>query len=231
MRSVSPSGGATTEKVPVSTKNLIALVAAACIALVTLLLLGYTTAAAAAKLIASSAFVALALRAGGLQSSYGRLVLLGLSLSWMGDALLIGQSRSFFLLGLGAFLLAHLAYVTAFIKRGVNARWMAVAALPIAAAAIAVAAWLMPQTPAELRVPVLLYTAVIGLMVAAAVGTYGRRAVISYRAGASLFFLSDLSVAALRLTETDFPTYTWGLPLYYAAQVFFALSTSQSRSH
>lgn len=219
------------EQVPVSTQKLIALVAVACIALVTLLLLGYTTAAAAAKLLASSAFVALAVRAGGLRSNYGRLVLLGLSLSWIGDALLIGQSRWFFLLGLGAFLLAHLAYITAFIMRGVNAHWMTVAALPAAATAVAVSAWLMPGTPAELRLPVLLYTAVIGLMVAAAVGTYGRRAALFIVSGALLFFLSDLSVAAQRLTQTDFPTYTWGLPLYYAAQVFFALSTSQSRSH
>jgi hypothetical protein len=49
--------------------------------------------------------------------------------------------------------------------------------------------------------------------------------------GAVLFFLSDLSVAALRLVQTDLPTYTWGLPLYYAGQVCLALSTSQSRSH
>ena len=54
---------------------------------------------------------------------------------------------------------------------------------------------------------------------------------MSVVAGAVMFFLSDLSVAALRLVQTDFPTYVWGLPLYYAGQVCLALSTSQSRSH
>ncbi|NNF40168.1 MAG: lysoplasmalogenase [Woeseiaceae bacterium] len=194
-------------------------------------MLGHATAAAAAKLLASGAFVALALRVGAPHSNYGRLILLGLALSWVGDVLLIGQSRWFFLLGLGAFLLAHFAYLTAFIRRGVNTRWLATAALPVAATAIAIAAWLMPLTPTELRSPVLLYTAAISLMLATAIGTHGHRASAFIVAGALLFFVSDLSVAALRLAETDSPTYIWGLPLYYAAQVFLALSTSQSRSH
>ena len=54
--------------------------------------------------------------------------------------------------------------------------------------------------------------------------------ILDFRAGAVLFFLSDLSVAALRLVQTDLPTYLLGLPLYYSAQVCFAVSTSQSRS-
>lgn len=43
-------------------------------------------------------------------------------------------------------------------------------------------------------------------------------------AGAVLFFLSDLSVAALRIQETSYATYVAGLPAYYAAQVCLALS-------
>jgi len=50
-------------------------------------------------------------------------------------------------------------------------------------------------------------------------------------AGALMFFLSDLSVASQRLVQMEFPTYVWGLPLYYAGQLCLALSVSQSRSH
>ena len=212
-------------------RKLIVLVAGACSLLVLLQLAGYLAAAAVAKLIASSAFVALAIRSGSLRSDYGRLVLVGLCFSWCGDAFLIGSSRLSFLLGLCAFLLAHVAYITAFSRRGLNAGWIAAAALPLIATAIAVASWLAPVTPANLRVPVLLYTAVISLMVITAFGTHGRAASILIVAGALSFFFSDLSVAALRLVQTDFPTYVWGLPLYYAAQVCLAVSTSQSRSH
>lgn len=207
------------------------LVAASCVALVALLLLGQDFAAAAAKLVASSAFVALAIVAGGLQSNYGRIILLGLVFSWFGDAFLIGETQLLFLSGLGAFLLAHLAYIVAFIERGISVKWAALAALPIVAIAIAVSVWLAPHIPPELKVPVRVYTTVISLMVIAAIGTRGRGAPALILAGALLFFLSDLSVAALRLVQTDFPTYLWGLPLYYAGQVCLAVSTSQSRSH
>jgi uncharacterized membrane protein YhhN len=76
-----------------------------------------------------------------------------------------------------------------------------------------------------------LYTIVISSMVIAAIGTRGKGGPVLILVGALLFFLSDLSVAALRLVQTDFPTYVWGLPLYYAGQLCLALSVSQSRSH
>jgi uncharacterized membrane protein YhhN len=215
----------------VSTRNLIALVAVGCISLVALLLVGRDNPAAVAKLVASSGFVMLAIHGGGMRSNYGRLILLGLTFSWIGDAALIGETQSRFLLGLGAFLVAHLAYVAAFVVLGISVKWAVFAAPPVALAAIAVTLWLAPHVPQELVIPVRVYTAVISLMVIGAFGTRGRGAHILVLAGAVLFFLSDLSVAALRLVQTDVPTYVLGLPLYYAGQVCLALSTSQSRSH
>ena len=210
---------------------LVALVALACIALVALLLLGQHLPAVAAKLVASTAFVALAVNAGGLASAYGRLIVAGLALSWCGDMLLTGQSREAFLGGLAAFLLAHAAYVAAFIARGYRRSWAFGAALPILIIAIGVWTWLQPYTPTDMSAPVRSYIAVISLMVIFAFGTYGRTPSLLITAGAVAFFLSDLSVAALRLVQMDYPTYVVGLPLYYAAQVCLALSVSQSRSH
>jgi uncharacterized membrane protein YhhN len=214
-----------------SLRSLAVLVAVSCIALVVLLLMEQDLGAAAAKLIASSAFVALAIRAGALRSDYGRIILLGLAFSWFGDAFLIGETQTLFLAGLGAFLLAHIAYIVAFVLRGISLKWAGIAALAIVALAIAITVWLAPHIPSALVIPVHAYTTVISLMVIAAFGTRGRGASILIVAGAVMFFLSDLSVAALRLVQTDFPTYVWGLPLYYAGQVCLALSTSQSRSH
>ncbi|MCP4331823.1 MAG: lysoplasmalogenase [Gammaproteobacteria bacterium] len=214
-----------------SSRNLVAIVGAGCSALVVLLLIGQDIAAAVSKLVASSAFVVLAIQVGGLRSNFGRLIWLGLVFSWFGDAFLIGETQTLFLSGLGAFLLAHVTYIAAFIAKGVSAKWTAAATLPTAAIAIAVSAWLAPHVPPELVTPVRVYTAAISLMVIAAFGTRGRGASILILAGALLFFLSDLSVAALRLVQTDFPTYIWGLPLYYAGQACLAVSTSQSRSH
>lgn len=212
-------------------KGLIGLVGTACTILVAALVVGHAPIAAAAKLVASSGFIALAIRLDGLQSTYGRIILAGLAFSWFGDLFLIGQSQRSLLLGLGAFLLAHVAYITAFVSRGMRFKSLALTALPVLVLALAITSWLRPYVQPELELPVRLYITVISLMVVSAFGTHGHSASKLVLAGASLFFLSDLSVAALRLVRTDIPTYLLGLPLYYAAQVCFAVSTSQSRSH
>ena len=202
-----------------------------CLALVTALLMNVQSIAAITKVVASSGFLTVAILGGALQSTYGKVLLAGLTLSFAGDAFLIGETQQAFLAGLAAFLLAHLAYVVAFAVNGINLRWLAVAALPVIGIAVGIAMWLAPHTPPELSVPVRLYTIVISGMVIAAIGTRGRGGSVLILIGALLFFLSDLSVAALRLVQTDFPTYVWGLPLYYAGQLCLALSVSQSRSH
>ncbi len=212
-------------------RNLIVAVGIACAALVVLQLHAHWVPAAISKVVASSAFIGIAVRSGAMESMYGRLVLAGLTFSWFGDMFLIGESRQAFLGGLTAFLLAHVAYVAAFIRHGYDRAWVIVTAIPVTAAAIAVWAWLAPYTSPDLSIPVRAYIAVISVMVIFAIGTRGRGGTLLIAAGASLFFLSDLSVAALRIVQTGYPTYAVGLPLYYAGQVCLALSVSQSRSH
>ncbi len=214
-----------------SIAGLVILTAVACAALVLFLLLGYPLAAGVSKMLASSGFLAIAIRAGALGSLFGRLILAGLLLSWCGDAALIGRSQTAFLLGLVAFLVAHLAYIGAFVARGIDLKWASLTALPVALVAVAVSWWLTPHIAPWLNVPVRAYTVAISLMLICAAGTHGRAASMYILAGAALFFLSDLSVAALRLVETEFPTYVWGLPFYYGGQVLLALAVSQSRSH
>ncbi len=202
----------------------------ACLALVVFLYHGQVVPAAVAKLVASTAFIALALQAGALDSLYGKFILAGLALSWCGDMLLIGASEVHFLGGLVAFLLAHVAYVVAFVAHGYRRSWLIAAAIPVTIVAIAVWTWLAPYTTEHLSIPVRAYIAVISLMVVFAAGTRGAGGTWLIVAGATLFFLSDLSVGALRIVQTDVATYVIGLPLYYGGQVCLALSVSQSRS-
>ena len=207
-----------------ATRTLILLVALGCAALVGLQLAGHDGISAIAKLIASTAFVALAVTRGGTTYLYGRLMLAGLVLSWFGDMFLTSQSQQMFLAGLAAFLLAHVAYASAFVSHGYHRVWAIVAAIPLTVIAIVVWTWLEPSTPANLSVPVRAYIAVITIMVIFAIATRGRGGSWLIVSGAVLFFLSDLSVAALRLVQTPLATYALGLPAYYAAQVCFALS-------
>lgn len=210
---------------------IVGVVAAGCASLVGLQLAGHPAAAGVAKFIASTAFVTLAIRQGALSSRYGRFVLAGLALSWCGDLFLISASQTFFVAGLTAFLLAHLAYSTAFVTQGFQRVAVIVTAVPITAIALLIWNWLAPTTPPELSLPVRAYIAVISIMVVFAYGTRAAGGSWYIVTGATLFFLSDLSVAALRLAGTASPTYVLGLPAYYAAQVCLALSVSQSRSH
>ncbi len=143
-----------------------------------------------------------------------------------GDLFLIGASRLFFLLGLVSFLLAHVAYITAFVSVGQDRRWVVAAAVPAIVGGVLVGAWLAPHVPAELAVPVRVYTAVITLMVITAFGARGAGAPSLVAAGALMFFVSDLSVAMQRIIETEFPTIIWGLPLYYGGQTCIALGAS-----
>lgn len=225
------AGHVNSRTVNTTIKAFLTLTVIACLALVGFLSLGLITAAAAAKLIASTGFLLVAVSSGAFQSVYGRVLFVGLALSFLGDAFLIGESQHAFLAGLFAFLMAHIAYIAAFLVTGVSKRWTASAALPVLIIAIIVTNWLGPHTPDEMLWPVRLYIAVISIMVIAAIGTRGKDASRFILIGALLFFLSDLSVASQRLLQVEFPTYIWGLPLYYAGQLCLALSVSQSRSH
>lgn len=202
----------------------IIVVAIAAISMVSCNLLDFYALSVASKMIASSAFVALAMTAGATQSSYGRAVLAALALSWIGDLLLAGQSDNLFLFGLVSFLLAHVAYVIAFSIHGIDRNWAIAAGLPVVAISVGVSLWLSDFVPPDMVVPVQVYTLVISVMVITAFGTRGKGAPLIVPIGAMLFYFSDLSVATGQFVQTDFPNYVWGLPFYFGGQVLLALS-------
>lgn len=176
----------------------------------------------ASKPLASTGFLLAALGNGALQSPYGRGVLVGLALSFLGDVLLIPKAKSAFLAGLGAFLLGHVGYAAAFVLRGVSFTVALAGAALLAIPASVVARWLWPHVPAPMRAPVLAYILVISVMVALALGTVAKVGGALVLAGAVMFYLSDLSVARDRFVSREFSNRLWGLPLYYAAQLVLA---------
>jgi uncharacterized membrane protein YhhN len=194
---------------------------AACFILVAAQLSGYAVVAGIAKCVASTAFIALALASGATGSHCGKFILAGLSLSWFGDMFLLGSGQGFFLAGLVSFLFGHVAYVVAFFVLGVQRRRALAAMVPVLVITFLAMAWLTPQLPQEMVLPVHSYAGVISLMVISAYGAGGPWLIA---AGATLFYVSDLSVAAMQFADPGWPTYVLGLPFYYTGQILLATS-------
>lgn len=175
------------------------------------------------KPLAASGFIAAALIAGALNTTYGVIVLVGLALSMVGDVLLIPRSTGkAFLGGLGAFLLGHVAYAVAFAVRGVDPVWAAVGGVVWFIAAVGIGRWLLPNVSGRMRTPVIAYIVVITTMATLAFATHGAVAGGLIPIAATGFLLSDISVARDRFMNAGFGNRAWGLPLYFAAQLAFA---------
>jgi len=194
-----------------------------------------------AKLAASSAFVAvgaLALRRGGDapgQVALAHAIVAGLVLGAIGDACLAMPGKRWFLAGLFAFLLGHLAYVVGIAEVEPWQRWLGdagwLAMAPIAAGLGALAV-LWPRLGSR-RLPVIVYVVTITVMVIAAVAA-GRAAPLPAAnrcrlvAGAGAFFVSDLAVARERFLVRSVTNRLLGLPVYYAGQLLLAWSIATS---
>jgi uncharacterized membrane protein YhhN len=174
---------------------------------------GWAVLRAAGKMGASAVFVAAGVAAGA-EGPFRRAILVALLLSALGDAALLSDRKPLFLGGLVAFLLAHVSYAVAF---GPVAQRSAIAALAVLLATAWVLRWLWPHA-GELRPAVAAYAGAIAAMVWLALGV--DEAVV--RAGAVLFWLSDLTVARDRFVQPAFANRLVGLPLYYAGQLLLA---------
>ena len=173
------------------------------------------------KLAASLAFVAVGFAAGGLDTTFGTIVLVGLGLSLCGDLLLAIDGRGPFVAGLVAFLAAHLAYIAAFAERGLG-DGIYLPLIGVTVAAVAIGSWLLPTVPRELKLPVIGYIAAISVMVALAVSTHGLIGDWRIPIGAVAFFVSDITVARDRFAAPDLLNRIVGLPLYYGGQLLLA---------
>ena len=146
-----------------------------------------------------------------------------LLLGWAGDILLLFSERQelFFLLGLGAFLAGHLAYIRSFMlwKDGSGShQWAPYFGL------VAVVSILMSRITASLGdmlVPVLLYVAAISAMTVMAIRRKGATNTTSYYAvltGALCFIASDYLIAWNKFHSLIPNSAVWIMLTYAIAQ-------------
>ena len=187
---------------------------------------------ALAKFMASGAFVMIGLEAFHVSEAarpFATCIFVGLVLGAIGDIALLGRSNAAFMAGLVAFLGGHIMYVVAAAQVLPIEAWPsaagAFAVIPIAAAGIALFAWLWPHLGA-LRIPVIVYVIAIAMMVVAAIAVARGHALPEpqrclFLIGAVLFFISDFAVARDKFIKRG-NNRIWGLPSYFAGQLLIA---------
>lgn len=156
---------------------------------------------------------------------------IALAAALAGDVLLIGPDRTIagqpnFVLGLGAFLLAHVAYLAAFVKlhgHGAAAISAVLTGIVLAVAAFTtvgrrILAGARSADP-KLAGPVLAYLTVISLMVVGAWWTLD----LSIILGALLFAFSDAVIGWTRFIRADQRGPVTVIVTYHFAQIFLVL--------
>lgn len=132
-----------------------------------------------------------------------RLVMAGLFFSWTGDVLLMFETRAavFFILGLTSFLMAHLCYITYFVKiksaQPSLLRHQPWIAALVAGYGVSLVMFLQPSLGA-LQIPVVVYAIVICTMLLCSLHVFNklsRPANLLFVTGALLFTASDSLLA------------------------------------
>lgn len=126
------------------------------------------------------------------------LILAALFLSWCGDLLL---QTNLFIPGLVSFLLAHVCYILYFKQVGNKRKGLLkmqpLLAIPVLLYVVLLLAFLFPHLH-ELKIPVMLYSITIGVMLLTAINTrhqVNHTASFLFLSGALLFVLSDSMLA------------------------------------
>ena len=164
----------------------------------------------------------------GMRDSH--LLAVALTLSCIGDVLLHLGSRRYFGLALGAFLLAHVAYILLFARswpRPLRPRRLE---LTLTAAvlvySVAVTGWLSARL-GEYAVPVIIYCVAITAMTVSAI--LARFSTPFVWIGAMLFLISDSLIAAGRF-KTALPLTALIWPAYYLGQYGIAIGFLQDKA-
>ena len=145
-----------------------------------------------------------------LSKQVSTLIFSGLLFSWAGDCLLllVQQNPNYFLFGLGSVLIAHLFYITAFVRYpGFAKGWVRLKLwplLPVFLYLFFILNYLWPDLPGPFQIPVALYSFVISVMLLASMNMKGRiesRQAFQLMLGALLFVLSDSLIAIHTITS------------------------------
>jgi uncharacterized membrane protein YhhN len=159
------------------------------------------------------------------RSRLGFWVDVGIALSIVGDVALLSPSEGAFIVGLAAFLLAHVAYVVGFVSASAWAPWLLLVVIGTGSFTILILRAIWPKT-AGLHAPVVAYGLAITSMVAAAFGTVVGGLPLGWlaAAGALLFYASDASLALNRFRRPIPHAAFLTLGLYWLGQIGIALA-------
>ncbi|MGJ8663647.1 MAG: lysoplasmalogenase family protein, partial [Marinicella sp.] len=124
-----------------------------------------------AKLLASLSFVGFAWQLEAMTTVFGKLLLSGLVLSMIGDVLLaiINHKRAF-ILGMIAFLIAHVMYALAFYQLGFNTAQLPLLLPVVMLMMLGTGLWLRPHLHGVFAFAVPMYLLAIGTMLILAWG-------------------------------------------------------------
>lgn len=183
------------------------------------------------KPAAALGFILIALMSGALESRYGLLILSGLVACAVGDVLLLkrGAGKTF-LLGMGAFAAGHVLYIISFMVFGLTPRLDTFTA-PDYIFLISAGLILLVFNPIaiirtadkRMKTPIVIYTAIILAMCGLSIFTWTPIIIIA----ALLFAVSDHFVGKDRFVKHKRGYALAITPLYFGAQVLFALSVAQ----
>ncbi|WGL15580.1 lysoplasmalogenase [Microbulbifer bruguierae] len=158
----------------------------------------------------------MALAATKLSGTTRTLALLALVFSASGDVLLAIDFPNHFVFGLGAFLLAQLAYGCNFLRSPrFGSRYFALRGMAVVLAALVLARQVLPGA-GELALPVVFYIVAIVFMALSA-AAHGSGSSLLF-AGALTFMISDALIAINRFVDPVPLAGTWIMLTYYAAQ-------------
>lgn len=160
-------------------------------------------------------------------SPYKLLFCTALVFSWAGDIFLLFENSNalFFIFGLASFLTTHILYIVYFIRTGIGntpsllkqQAWLVPAVLLYGAGLV----WLLFPHLGTLKIPVLVYAAVICSMLLCSLHIYQRIPRIAaqlFTAGAILFVLSDSLLAINKFYQALPYGGIWVMLTYCAAQ-------------
>ena len=160
---------------------------------------------------------------------YGTAIVVGLSLSLVGD-ILLELPFNLFVWGLGAFFLAHLAYIFAFFSR--TREFSLIWAVPFVIWCGTILFWISPKL-GNLALPVTVYVTVIAVMlwratVVTSAGLAGARFAL---VGAVFFAVSDSCIAINKFMYTFEGARTLIIVTYWVGQLGIAYSVKALATH
>ncbi|POR31167.1 Lysoplasmalogenase [Tolypocladium paradoxum] len=149
------------------------------------------------RMISKAASTALLSLFAGVRGESSLFMITALALGSVGDAFLAWPGEKAFLRGLGSFLVAHIFYIILFARLGggieqiLSDTWRQALATAILALAPVMAFVLVPRVGSALRLPIVLYSSIILVMVLTVLTVQNHQVIT----GAILFALSDSILA------------------------------------